>query len=63
VFRYPVNVRHPAPLDALRAEIGRRRAAGTQRIGLIGRPGSMNRRHRRDDPSSVVEAVRRLTVL
>jgi hypothetical protein len=28
VFRYPLNVRHPAPLDALRAEIGRRRAAG-----------------------------------
>ena len=25
VFRYPLNVRHPAPLDALRAEIGRRR--------------------------------------
>ena len=22
VFRYPLNVRHPAPLDALRAEIG-----------------------------------------
>jgi acetyl esterase/lipase len=36
VFRYPVNVRHPAPLEALRAEIGRRRAAGAQRIGLIG---------------------------
>ena len=36
VFRYPLNVRHPAPLDALRAEIGRRRAAGAQRIGLIG---------------------------
>ena len=35
---YPdaVHVRHPAPLDALRAEIGRRRAAGAQRIGLIG---------------------------
>jgi hypothetical protein len=28
VFRYPLNVRHPAPLDALRAEIGLRRAAG-----------------------------------
>jgi Prolyl oligopeptidase family len=27
VFRYPLNVRHPAPLDALRAEIRRRRAA------------------------------------
>jgi len=36
VFRYPLNVRHPAPLDALRAEIGRRRAAGAQRIGLMG---------------------------
>jgi acetyl esterase/lipase len=36
VFRYTLNVRHPAPLDALRAEIGRRRAAGAQRIGLIG---------------------------
>ncbi|HEY3650216.1 MAG TPA: hypothetical protein VGL33_19795 [Streptosporangiaceae bacterium] len=35
VFRYPLNVRHPAPLDALRAEI-RRRADGAQRIGLIG---------------------------
>jgi acetyl esterase/lipase len=36
VFRYPLNVRHPAPLDALRAEIRRRRAEGAQRIGLIG---------------------------
>jgi acetyl esterase/lipase len=36
VFRYPVNVRHPVPLDALRAEISRRRAAGAQRIGLMG---------------------------
>ena len=27
VFRYPVNVRHPAQLNALRAEIARRRAA------------------------------------
>ena len=36
VFRYPLNVRHPAPLDALRAEIARRRAAGAERIGLIG---------------------------
>ena len=36
VFRYPLNVRYPAPLDALRAEIGRRRAAGARRIGLIG---------------------------
>jgi acetyl esterase/lipase len=36
VFRYPLNVRYPVPLDALRAEIGRRRASGAQRIGLIG---------------------------
>ena len=36
VFRYPLSVRHPAPLDALRAEIARRRAEGAQRIGLMG---------------------------
>jgi acetyl esterase/lipase len=36
VFRYPLRVRHPEPLNALRAEIRRRRAAGAQRIGLIG---------------------------
>jgi acetyl esterase/lipase len=36
VFRYPLNVRHPVPLDALRAEIRQRRARGAQRIGLIG---------------------------
>lgn len=36
VFRYPLNVRHPAPLDALRAEIRRCRAGGADRIGLIG---------------------------
>jgi acetyl esterase/lipase len=36
VFRYPLHVRHPVPLNALRTEIGRRRAAGAQRIGLIG---------------------------
>ncbi len=36
VFRYPLNVAHPAPLDALRAEVSRRRADGAQRIGLIG---------------------------
>jgi dienelactone hydrolase len=27
---------HPVPLDALRTEIGRQRAAGARRIGLIG---------------------------
>lgn len=36
VFRYPLNARHPVPLEALRAEIRRRRAQGAQRIGLIG---------------------------
>jgi acetyl esterase/lipase len=36
VFRYPLNARHPAPLNALRAEISRRRAAGAHRVGLIG---------------------------
>jgi acetyl esterase/lipase len=36
VFRYPLHVQHPVPLNALRAEIGRRRAAGAQRVGLIG---------------------------
>ena len=36
VFRYPLNVRHPVPLRALRAEIRRRRAEGARRIGLMG---------------------------
>jgi acetyl esterase/lipase len=36
VFRYPLNVRHPAPLNALRTEIADRRAAGARRVGLIG---------------------------
>lgn len=36
VFRYPLNVGHPAPLLALRSEIRRLRAAGAQRLGLIG---------------------------
>ena len=36
VFRYPLHTRHPAPLEALRAEISRRRANGARRIGLIG---------------------------
>ena len=36
VFRYPLNVRHPVPLQAVRAEIRRRRAEGAQRIGLMG---------------------------
>ncbi|MEV6051989.1 alpha/beta hydrolase [Streptomyces sp. NPDC052107] len=36
VFRYPLNVRHPEPLLALRAEIRRRREQGADRIGLVG---------------------------
>jgi len=36
VFRYPLHARHPVPLDALRAEIRRRREAGADRIGLVG---------------------------
>jgi acetyl esterase/lipase len=36
VFRYPLLVRHPEPLDALRAEIRRVRARGAERLGLIG---------------------------
>ncbi|MEU6657606.1 alpha/beta hydrolase [Streptomyces sp. NPDC046821] len=36
VFRYPLNVRHPEPLVALRAEIRRRRELGADRIGLVG---------------------------
>ncbi|HEX4672063.1 MAG TPA: prolyl oligopeptidase family serine peptidase [Solirubrobacteraceae bacterium] len=36
VFRYPLLVRHPEPLEALRAEIHRLRNGGAERIGLIG---------------------------
>jgi acetyl esterase/lipase len=36
VFRYPLMVRHPAPLSALRAEIRRLRDGGSTRIGVIG---------------------------
>ena len=36
VFRYPLLVRHPVPMNALRAEIRRVRDGGAQRIGLIG---------------------------
>jgi acetyl esterase/lipase len=36
VFRYPLLVRHPEPLHALRAEIQRLRDGGAERIGLIG---------------------------
>ncbi|MFB7260004.1 alpha/beta hydrolase [Streptomyces nojiriensis] len=36
VFRYPLQVRYPEPLLALRAEIRRRREQGAERIGVIG---------------------------
>jgi acetyl esterase/lipase len=36
VFRYPLQVRHPEPLNALAAEIHRMRHVGAERIGLIG---------------------------
>jgi acetyl esterase/lipase len=36
VFRYPLLVRHPEPLDALRDEIRRLRETGVERVGLIG---------------------------
>jgi len=36
VFRYPLQVRHPEPLNALRTEIRRLRDDGAERIGLIG---------------------------
>ncbi|MCW2672609.1 MAG: Prolyl oligopeptidase family protein [Frankiales bacterium] len=36
VFRYPLMARHPAPVDALRAEIRLLRDGGAGRIGVIG---------------------------
>ena len=36
VFRYPLNARHPVPRDALLREIRDCRAAGADRVGLIG---------------------------
>lgn len=35
-FAYPVNTRHPAVLDAVRGEIRRVRAAGVDRVALVG---------------------------
>ncbi|VXC11114.1 Predicted esterase [Citricoccus sp. K5] len=35
-FRYPVHSRHPAPLDAVRAEVARIRGRGTRRVALMG---------------------------
>jgi acetyl esterase/lipase len=36
VFRYPVATRHPAVLDAVRAEVRRVRDVGAGRVGLLG---------------------------
>ena len=36
VFDYPVETRHPGPVDAVRAEVSRLRAAGIDRVGLLG---------------------------
>ena len=36
VFYYPLNQRHPVPLEALEAEISRIRDAGESRVGLMG---------------------------
>lgn len=36
VFAYPVLTRHPAGLDAVRAEVRRVRAAGASRVGVLG---------------------------
>lgn len=36
VYRYPVQTRHPGVLDAVRAEIRRVRAAGADRVAVLG---------------------------
>jgi acetyl esterase/lipase len=36
VCRYPLRVRHPAPLNALRREISERRRRGAARVGVMG---------------------------
>jgi acetyl esterase/lipase len=36
VLRYPLHARHPIPLDAVRSEVRRLRAAGVARVGAIG---------------------------
>ena len=36
VVRYPLNARHPIPLDALRREVRRRREGGADRVGVVG---------------------------
>lgn len=36
VVRYPVQTRHPAPLDAVRREVAAERRAGARRVGVLG---------------------------
>lgn len=36
VFAYPIKARHPAVVEAVRAEIRRVRDAGAERVGLVG---------------------------
>jgi acetyl esterase/lipase len=36
VLRYPLNAPHPLPLNAVRSEVRRLRAAGIKRVGVIG---------------------------
>lgn len=36
VLRYPLQAHHPVPLNAVRAEVRRRRAMGVKRVGVIG---------------------------
>jgi acetyl esterase/lipase len=36
VLRYPLHAQHPVPLDAVRSEVSRLRAAGAARVGVVG---------------------------
>ena len=45
VFRYPLNTRHPGPLDAVRAEIAARRGDGASRVVAVGFCRRTSRRH------------------
>lgn len=36
IFRYPLNTRHPAPLEAVRGAVRDRRKAGDEIVGVIG---------------------------
>jgi acetyl esterase/lipase len=36
VLRYPLNARHPVPLDAVRSEVRRLRATGAAQVGVVG---------------------------